>query len=127
MNHLQFLVACSALFIMSCEPKLKLHIERHGTAYEFELRRTDDARRFEANSFGVMEGSRVICEIRRAPGPGAGVSRWTYGSRPTGYSISPRCEPLAVRRTYRASGGGPLFGVLAFRLNANGDVQILEH
>jgi hypothetical protein len=120
------LAVCAALCAMGCEPKLVLQLERHGETYEFDLRRADDRRGFGAESFGVQEGSRVICEIRHAPGPSPKISRWTYGSRPDWYSISPHCEPLQAGRTYRATGGGRFFGMLVFRLKASGDVEVLE-
>lgn len=126
MKPIILLTALSALCALGCEPKIELELERRGEAYEFELYREDDKREFGAESFGVMEGQNVVCEIRHAPGPGPRVSRWTYGSRPEGYSISPRCEPLQAGRTYRATGGGRFFGMLLFRLKANGDVEILQ-
>jgi hypothetical protein len=126
MKALHLLAMCAALSAMSCEPKLALQLERHGNTYEFELRREDDKHGFGAESFGVMEGSLVMCEVRHAPGPGPRISRWTYGSRPDGYSISPHCETLQAGRTYRATGGGRFFGMLVFRLRTNGDVEILQ-
>src|SRR5205085_8013416 len=75
------LAAFAALFVLGCEPKLELELERRGEAYKFELHREDDKRGFGAESFDVMEGQSVVCEIRHAPGPGPKVSRWTYGSR----------------------------------------------
>jgi hypothetical protein len=125
MKFIEFLAACTVLFATGCEPNVSLRLERHGEAYEFELRQ-DGTRALEAESFGVMEGARVVCEVRQAPGPGSGISRWTYGSRPAGYSISPHCEPLQPGKTYRAMGGAQLIGVVIFRLKANGDVDILE-
>jgi hypothetical protein len=126
MRPFQFLTVCISACAMGCEPKLELELERRGEAYEFELHRENDKRGFGAESFDVMEDQRVVCEIRHAPGPGPTVSRWTYGSRPDGYSISPHCEPLQAGRTYRATGGGRFFGMLLFRLKANGDVEILQ-
>jgi hypothetical protein len=126
MKSIVLLAACTALFALGCEPKLELELKRRGEEYSFELRRDDDKRKFGADSFDVMADQSVVCEIRHAPGPGPKVSRWTYGSRPDGYSISPHCEPLQPGRTYRATGGGRFFGMLLFRLKANGDVEILQ-
>jgi len=126
MKWSNWVALCTVLCAIGCEPKLILLLERHGEMYEFELHREDDRRGFGAESFDVMEGSSVICEIRHTPGPGSRISRWTYGSRPDGYSLSPHCEPLQAGRTYRATGGGRFFGMLVFRLKANGDVEILE-
>jgi hypothetical protein len=125
MKPFQLLAVCATVCAIGCEPKLVLQLQRQGEKYEFELR-TDDERRFGAESFDVMAGSNVVCEIRHAPGPGTRVSRWSYGSRPDGYSISPHCEPLQPGRSYRATGGGRFFGKLLFRLRANGDVEVLE-
>ena len=126
MKSVDMLAVCTVLCAMGCEPKLLLQLERHGDTYEFELYRKDDRRGFGAESFDVMEGSSVVCEIRHAPGPGTRLSRWTYGSRPDGYSISPHCERLQAGRTYRATGGGRFLGMVVFRLKANGDAEILE-
>jgi hypothetical protein len=100
MKLVDLVTLCAALCTIGCEPKLVLELERRGEAYEFELHRQDDKRAFGAESFGVMEGSNVICEIRHAPGPGRKVSLWTYGSRPGGYSISPHCELLKTGRQH---------------------------
>lgn len=126
MKSVNLLAASIALCAMGCDPKLVLDLERHGETYEFELHREDDKRGFGAESFDVAEAQNGVCEIRHAPAAGARVSRWTYGSRPDGYSISPHCEPLQPGRTYRATGGGRFIGMLVFRLKANGDVEVLE-
>jgi hypothetical protein len=126
MKSVNVLAMCMVLCAIGCEPKLVLQLERHEETYEFDLCRKDDGRGFGAESFGVVEGLNVICEIRHAPGPGPRISRWTYGSRPDGYSLSPHCERLQPGRTYRATGGGRFLGLLVFRLKTNGDVEILE-
>ena len=126
MKWSSWVALCTVLCTIGCEPKLIHLLERHGETYDFELNRKDDKRAFGAESFGVMEGQSVVCEIRHTPGPGVRVSRWTYGSNPSGYSLSPHCEPLQPGRTYRATGGGRFLGMLVFRLKANGDVEILE-
>jgi len=126
MKSVNMLAMCTVLCAIGCEPKLELQLERHGEAYEFDLYRRDERSGFGAESFDVMEGSNVTCEIRHTPGPGPRISRWTYGSRPGGYSLSPHCEPLQAGRTYRATGGGRFLGMLVFRLKKNGDVEILE-
>lgn len=126
MKLVDLVALCAMLCTTGCEPKLILELKRQGEAYEFQLRREADGRGFGADSFGVMEGSSVICEIRHAPGPGTRVSRWIYGSRPDGYSISPRCQSLQMDRTYRADGGGRFVGMLVFRLKADGEVEIMQ-
>ena len=125
MKALPLVAMCTAVSAMGCEPKLALQLDRHGETYAFELRREDNGRGFGAESFGVMDGSRVICEIRHAPGPGTRVSRWIYGSRPDGYAISPTCEALQPGRTYRVTAGGRLVATLVFRPKADGDLEML--
>ena len=126
MKWINWVAVCTVLCTIGCEPKLALDLERLGAAYEFVLHREDDKRAFGAESFDVMEGQSVVCEVRHTPGPGTRVSRWIYGSSPSGYSLSPHCEPLQTGRTYRATGGGRFFGMLFFRLKADGDVEILH-
>ena len=126
MKTVDLLAMCVALGAIGCEPKLALQLERHGGTYEFALYRDGDRSGFGAESFGVMEGQSVVCEVRHAPGPGTRVSRWIYGANPSGYALSPHCEPLQPGRTYRATGGGRFLGLIVFRLKTNGDVEVLE-